>query len=145
MPEEENQRKLKNEVSLVKNILLNVVGFAIGIVVWAVMTHVLSFLAGLLLGIPILGRILYWPVDSMWAATVIVNCGSVGAGGSVAAAICSRVTGVRWGQKLFCLCIIGMGIILTAITLFDGTFSWGEFGAFVLSAIAAGFFWKDKE
>lgn len=125
-----------------KNILLNFISLIIGLVVWLVMAPILSFLVNLILNIPILGQILYWPADSMWAATVIVNCGSVGAGAMASAAICKNANGLKWGHKAFCVCIMVAAIVLTVGALATGTFAWGEFSAFALSAAMAGFFWN---
>lgn len=93
---------------------LNMLAAIAATVAWFVVTIILSVIVGILVSIPIIGAIIYYPADSMWAATVILNTVPIFVGAAVSSAI-SKNTACKWSIKAYCILAILIGAVPLAM------------------------------
>lgn len=98
----------------VKELLLNAGAFVVAWLGWIVSTYVLSYVLGLVLAIPVIGAFFAYPVDSMWAAQVIVNVFPVGLG-MLAGMWCVKACGRRYGIYAYLVVIVALAVFTAVV------------------------------
>lgn len=106
----------------VVNVLRNIAAIIVGYIVLAVSTPIISLIVSFMASIPIIGTFIFYPVETSWAALVIVNTTTVGLGAAAAHFIQPEEN--AWGMKVYGFLVLIVCVFVLILALKTGQTIW---------------------
>ena len=120
-----------------KKATINIIGLITAIFTYIVSTYVLSLVFGILLKIPLLVKLLSWPVSVNYYISTALNIATVCIAITAGSWVCSKAGGAPVGAIIFAFGIIALGIVALIYRLATVGYSYVIVG-YIFGMIAGG-------
>lgn len=106
----------------VVNVIRNIAAVIAGYIVLLVTTPLIALVIGFISQIPIIGSLLFYPVETSWAALIAVNLTTVVLGAAAASFIQPEEN--AWGTKVYGFLTFGICVFVLIASFINGASIW---------------------